>query len=171
MQINDFFSSHMQIIPAGKEDWSIIRDLAYTIWPVAYQNVIPQEQIDYMLNRGYSTQALEEQAEEGHQFFILWIENEPVGFFAWQSLSSDKAKLQKLYVLPSCHGKGLGQKLLETAKDYAKSTGHLWLILNVNRGNPSVAFYEKMGGRRLETLDIPYGPYVLEDYIYGWELT
>lgn len=160
----------MKIIPAGNQDWTLIQALALKIWPETYREVISSDQIDYMLHRGYTPEALTQQAAEGHQFYLVFEEETPVGFYAWQSLSPTQAKLQKLYLLPSCQGKGIGQQLLERVKDQAKSAGHTQLILNVNRKNPAVSFYEKMGGKRLETLDIPYGPYVLEDYIYGWEL-
>lgn len=161
----------MQIIAARPEDWVLIQQLAYAIWPTTYAEVIPSDQIEYMLGRGYTVEALQQQADEGHFFYVIWRNSDPIGFLSWQSLSSKEAKLQKLYVLPGSQGQGIGGLLLEEVKNMVRSAGHTQLILNVNRKNPAVTFYEKKGGKRLETLDIPYGPYVLEDYIYGWDLT
>ncbi|MFN4085676.1 MAG: GNAT family N-acetyltransferase [Spirosomataceae bacterium] len=161
----------MKIIPATSDDWAVIRDLAHAIWPSTYQDVIPADQIDYMLHRGYSEDAIQQQVEEGHRFYLVLQSQEPIGFFSWQPITTEQAKLQKLYVLPASQGKGTGTKLLEKVKELTRQEGYKQLILNVNRSNPAVGFYEKVGGKRLEEVDIPYGPYVLNDYVYGWELT
>lgn len=39
------------------------------------------------------------------------------------------------------------------------------LVLNVNRNNPTVHFYEKLGYTIGEIIDIPYYDFVLNDYI------
>ena len=74
-------------------------------------------------------------------------------------------KIHKLYVLPCEQGKGTGKKLFEYLSKTAKELKVNILELNVNRANHALNFYQKMGFEIIETVDIPYYQFVLNDYI------
>ena len=84
--------------------------LADTIWRAHYPGILPVEQIDYMLERGYAHEALggipgarrsRTAARPG--------DGEPSAFAAWYVTEDPAAaKLDKLYVLPSRQRHGLG---------------------------------------------------------------
>ncbi len=161
----------IQIRSCKREELSIISDLAYRIWPLAYKEMISQQQMDFMLNWMYSLETLEKQFEEGQQFFIAEENVEPVGFIAIEALSKQIWKIQKLYVLVEKHGRGIGKFLLQKAMDLAKKQQVLSLELQVNRENKAVEFYKKMGFTIREAADFDIGNgFYMNDYVMEIQL-
>ncbi len=162
----------MDIIPAEVSRIGDIRMIAHNTWPAAYGNILPAQQIDYMLELFYSPDALKAQMEDGQCFFIALINDKPVAFAAWQMISPHLGKLQKLYVLPEVQGRNIGNKLLDHVITSARNEGAKKLELNVNRHNPAKVFYEKAGFTINRTADIDIGHgYFMNDYIMSLPLT
>ena len=81
--------------------------------------------------------------------------------------------MQKIYVLPRFQGIGAGAFLFRHAVEYIRSVqpAPCLMELNVNRRNPALHFYERMGMRRLREGDFPIGGgYYMNDYIMGLEI-
>ncbi|WP_126972863.1 GNAT family N-acetyltransferase [Gynurincola endophyticus] len=159
---------------AKKEDAPVIQQLAYSIWPKTYGEILGNTQLDYMLDQMYSIPVLEKQLNSKEQvYYILSQEEEPLGFASY-GLHDDKGtyKLHKIYVHVSTQGKGAGKSLLAHMIQTVKELGATRLILNVNRYNAgAIGFYEKYGFKRIETIDVPIGNgYLMEDYIYQLDL-
>jgi ribosomal protein S18 acetylase RimI-like enzyme len=158
----------MTISVATKNQLPIIQELTYKIWPVAYGEILSNEQLDYMLHKFYETSYLESQIDNG-QVFLLAEENGIHYGFASYELNcnnSNKTKIHKLYVLPETQGKGLGKQLVVYIKGIAKEHQNEAVFLNVNRFNKALSFYEKLGFTNIETIDIEIGNgYLMEDYI------
>ena len=76
-------------------------------------------------------------------------------------------KLEKLYVLPEHHGKGIGRALIEHVVWRARDAGCTALTLNVNRSNTaSVQAYQHCGFTIAASGDFPIGRgFVMEDFI------
>ena len=83
--------------------------------------------------------------------FIAYEEENPVGFVQlYPSFSSVSMKrlwiLNDLYVKETVRGKGYGEKLINTAIDYAVNTGAKGLLLETAEDNCSAQrLYEKIG--------------------------
>ncbi len=136
----------VQIIAASIDDIPVIQSLAYSIWPIVYKDIITQEQIVYMLETRYSTEALVEQMNEGQQFFLAKEENDYLGYAGVAPANKEKLfKLEKLYVIPDNHKSGVGKNLLQAVEQLAANNGGNRLTLQVNRNNTAVGFYKKMG--------------------------
>ncbi len=132
------------------EDCPLIRNLASQIWEPTYGNILSPEQLDYMFEWMYSTPSLENQMNSGHVFFIAYSDQQPVGYMSIEKENekTNRYHLQKIYILPSQQGKGLGRFLLKQAEIYLREkcpTGSLFLALNVNRNNDACLFYKKSG--------------------------
>ena len=125
----------MTISVVSRNQLPIIKDLAYQIWPNAYGEILSKQQLDYMLNLIYNIDSLEKQIDKNHTFLLVEEENQFVGFASYELNyeNSNKAKIQKLYVLPQIQGKGIGKKLIDFIKEIAIENKNLSLILNVNR--------------------------------------
>ncbi len=146
---------------------ALIKSLAHKIWPKVYCNMISSEQIDYMLNWMYSIETLQTNINNGHQFYLGKENAEVLGFMGIQiNYTPNEMKLHKLYVQADCHGKGIGKALIEKAKSIAKENQQKAIVLQVNRENPAVSFYKKLGFEinKLEVSDIG-GGFVMDDYI------
>ncbi|WP_225556565.1 GNAT family N-acetyltransferase [Flavobacterium columnare] len=111
----------MRIIEAQKKDIEIIRNLAYTIWPDTYAEILSSEQISYMLDLFYNKDALLLQMNTNQQFLLVKEDSQYLGFASYEINSkSKKTKLHKIYILPNLQGKGVGRFLLNEVENRAK---------------------------------------------------
>jgi ribosomal protein S18 acetylase RimI-like enzyme len=160
----------IEIKKAGVDDIQTIRSLAYAIWPLTYGPILPEGQVEFMLALIYSEESLTKQITiDGHRFFIAYLDGKPVGFAAWSYTPEPGVfKLQKLYVDTQIHGRGLGKALLERVIRNlpAADSDERTLILNVNKLNPALSFYERMGFQIMREVVLEIGNgYVMDDYI------
>ncbi len=159
------------IIKATIADIPAIQQIACKTWPETYGGILSQEQIDYMLQWMYDAAFIQQQMLEGHQFYLLKETSEATGFIDVQMISATETKLHKIYLLPAMQGKGYGQLLINKAKAFAAAHHAETLILNVNRHNNALGFYQKNGFVIIEEKDIPIGNgYFMNDYILEWKV-
>ena len=158
----------ISIRPAETDDINTIGFLAQQIWPVAYDGIVPPDQLQYMLNLFYSPASLRNQmVQERHQFLLVEQGEEAIGFASWGAMQEPGVfKLHKLYVLPGQQGKGLGRSMLQYIFGAIGPEGATVLRLNVNRFNKARQFYEKLGFRVTGEEDVAIGNnYFMIDYI------
>ncbi|UOQ96936.1 GNAT family N-acetyltransferase [Hymenobacter sp. 5317J-9] len=160
-----------RIEPATLQDIPTIIGLAEATWEPTYRFIISREQLEYMYRVIYTSASLKRQmTEQQHSFLLAYVDGEPAGFasFSPQPAEEDGQngyKLHKIYVLPTRQGQGLGVHLIEAVENAARAAGGQFLDLNVNRYNPAIAFYERRGFARQREVDVPIGPYFMNDYI------
>lgn len=157
----------IEVVKAGVEAIPEVQELVRIIWPATYDSILPPGQSPYMLNLIYSTGALQEQLQDGHQFIIARENDRAVGFasYAPKNESPKICKLHKIYVLPNQQGKGIGKALINYILDAIRSSCTR-LQLNVNRQNPAINFYQKLGFSIIETVDISIGNgYFMNDFV------
>ncbi len=158
----------MRIEAAVSNDgFSQICELAAQIWEPTYGHILSKEQLDYMFEHTYSLENITRQIAEGQFFYIIYDDmGVAKGFASWSwTIKGVYAKLNKIYVLPSTQGTGVGRELLAfvektTAAQHATA---LWLC--VNRFNKAKRFYEKLGYIVLREEDFEFGPYFMNDYV------
>ncbi|MEC5142693.1 GNAT family N-acetyltransferase [Chitinophaga sp. 212800010-3] len=157
-----------QIKAATVSDIPVIQDLTEKIWRPTYQSILTPEQIEYMIDMMYSTEALQRQISElKHQFLILLDNEKPIGFASYSTTdASNIFKLHKIYLDLSYQGKGVGKFLLLQVAEQVKNRGADILELDVNRFNKARLFYEKQGFSvyKEKNTDIGNG-YLMEDYV------
>ncbi len=162
-----------QISKAHKQDIPVIIALAQATWEPTYRGILSKAQIDFMFNEMYDPSALEAQMTKmGHTFLLLYVEDKPAGYASYSAKAENNTvfKLQKLYLLPELHGRGLGKLLVTAIEDKVKEEGGKVLELNVNRYNPARAFYERAGFSFHREEDIPIGEFWMNDFIMRKEL-
>jgi ribosomal protein S18 acetylase RimI-like enzyme len=159
---------------AGLEDTPLIEELAQEIFPATYKEMLSEGQIEFMMDWMYSQENLRRQIlEDGHIYHIVYYEGEPVGYVSLQQQGERLWHLQKIYLKPGMQGKSVGKKMVMAAVEYirANSLRPCTMELNVNRNNPAVAFYEKMGMHKASSGDFPIGNgYFMNDYIMSMEI-
>ncbi|WP_298306949.1 GNAT family N-acetyltransferase [Flavobacterium sp.] len=158
----------MNIVVATKEQLVIVKNLAYKIWPNAYETILSKAQLDYMLKMIYSIDSLEKQFDDGHIFLLIEDNQNFIGFASYElnCNNSNKTKLQKLYVLPEIQGKGIGKQVIDYIKEKVVLSNNLALFLNVNKFNKAKDFYQKYGFKIIkeEVIDIGNN-YIMDDYV------
>jgi len=158
---------------ATVNDAETIHQLANEIWWPTYSPILTTGQIEYMLADRYTTDTLANQITQGEQTYLLVMDDEqPVAFagFSPDETNPEVYRLHKLYSLPATQGKGVGKMLLNAIYERVLAAGKNILELNVHRQNQAKGFYEKMGFKIIYEVDIPFGPYFLNDYIMRKEL-
>lgn len=151
----------------------LVQELAYKIWPIAYKEILSQDQLDYMLNWMYSFESLTQQLQEGHHYFGIYDKNEIIGFLDIQPNYPENGvlKLNKIYVLPSYHGKGFGFQLIQFAIDFATEAKQKTIELQVNRFNKAKDFYSKIGFTIKEEKDFDIGNgYFMNDFVMEFRI-
>lgn len=151
-----------------KDDVIIVHQLAKTIWPEAFKDILKPDQIEYMLDWMYDVNTLTEQAQTGHLFYMITLDGIPKGFIGLEPNFPDVGTLRihKLYVKESDHGKGLGKALLEKALQIGRELDVATINLNVNRFNKAVDFYTAQGFQIIKEENINIGKgYYMEDFV------
>lgn len=158
----------MNIRALKQDELSIVHEIAHATWPDTFKDILSQEQIQYMLNWMYDLKQLENQFNQGHQFYVAVLEGNSVGFIGIEPNYPEKGitKIHKIYILPNQQGTGIGKKLIEYVKELSIQSEMEGLLLNVNRFNKAVDFYKAIGFNILfeENIDIGDG-YLMEDFV------
>ncbi|WKZ67513.1 MAG: GNAT family N-acetyltransferase [Flavobacteriales bacterium] len=154
---------------ASIADIAAIRSIAHAAWPAAYAAILSPAQLAYMLDLMYSEAALEEQmTAKGHRFLMAERDGHAVGFAAFEHGHGAvrSTRLHKLYALPIVKGTGVGSALLAGVEAAALSAGDAQVELNVNRFNPTKAWYARKGFAvvRDEVIEIGEG-FVMDDHV------
>ena len=158
-------------IASGPEDAEIIAELAKKIWTEWYTPIIGAAQVEYMLDKFQTAEAVERQInEEGCRYYIADAER-PAGYCAVRfDPETREAFLSKIYVEAGFRRQGVAGAMIDAfTADYEPVRT---ITLTVNRRNyESIVAYEKMGFKIAGTVvtDIG-GGFVMDDYRMVMEL-
>jgi len=147
--------------------------LAYRIWHAHYPGIITPEQIDYMLERGYTRPVImDEIKNKGVIWLAIKTGETMIGFASVGPYAPHTMKLHKLYLLPDHHGAGIGARALAEVEQIARDSAASALVLNVNRHNSkAIRAYERAGWHVAEEVVVDIGNgYVMDDYVMAKQL-
>lgn len=161
----------MNIRKALLSDINDIKEIAEKAWRPTYEHILTEQQTVYMLDLMYNSQTLENQINSSIAYYMVCKDQETIGYFAVENLNDRIVKLHKLYLNPTKKQKGLGSKIIQFIKEWSITNQRNSIILNVNKNNSAVQFYQKMGFLIIEeiVLDIGKG-YVMDDYVMQLDL-
>lgn len=155
---------NVNLIAATEADCAAIQTMAVRIWNDHYPPIIGQEQVDFMLERGYNPDSLKQQMEQGQQFYIISVNSSPGGFISVQPKEYGMF-INKFYVENTLRGSGTGSSAFNAL--LLKYPDVLKWKLQVNRQNhKAINFYFKMGFVIEEVADFDIGDgYFMNDFI------
>ena len=165
-------SDAIQFVPVTTpQQLDVVAGLAHEIWYEYYVPLIGRAQVDYMVSRFQSSGAMAGQMREGYEYFVIQQgpgerDGRPVGYCAVQpQLEEHSLFLSKLYLLRDARGAGTGRECMEFIEQLARRRGLTLLWLTVNKGNPAVKAYERLGFRIAADLVMDIGGgFVMDDY-------
>lgn len=130
------------------DEWALLKELrirAVADAPDAFAQTSYEVQSE---PQAYWQQLAENLGLPHHEFFIAFVNEEPVGM-AYGCLEADDrhvAHVGSMWVAPTTRGKGIGKRLLETVVSWAAKQGATRLKLWVTAGNtPATQLYEASG--------------------------
>lgn len=158
---------------SNDNDIRMIADMAETIWHEAFAGIITEEQIEYMLDKFQSYNAIKDQTENhGYRYFILDAGGVDAGYCGIRKQEDGTMYLSKMYLLASARGRGLFAEMACYLTDICRKEGirKIWLTVNKNNGR-AMAAYTKCGFRnvRNQVTDIGRG-FVMDDYVFELEV-
>jgi ribosomal protein S18 acetylase RimI-like enzyme len=153
------------------EDIALIIELAEKEWKPTYSSINSHEQNEHMFSIWYSPEGLKKQMLEGQTFWLLSNYDNCIGYAAYSSISNTIFKLNKIYIIPSFKGIGVGKKFLSNIENTLKNLEVDTLQLNVNRNNQAINFYEACGYKIIREEDIPFDNYWMNDYVMEKKLS
>src|SRR5262245_22191673 len=124
----------------------VVARLAHDIWYEHYVALIGREQVDYMVARFQSAEAMGRQIEEGYEYFLVQRDGRDIGYLGFQ-VQDDALFLSKFYLHYDVRGTGTGRLAMEFIERLARQRGLKLIWLTVNKGNPAVNAYERLGFR------------------------
>lgn len=151
---------------SNEEDIRQVEELADQIWTQHYTPIIGIDQVRYMLKNFQSSAAIAKQISEGMQYYLLYFENEAVGYLAFKQDDEDLF-LSKIYVLSRMRGKGIGSYAMRFLSSVGEEMGLRNLSLTVNKNNSdSISAYEKLGFVNLGAVETDIGKgFIMDDYL------
>ena len=161
-------SFSIRIVEASESDLGAVAELAAIVWRAHYPGIITHGQIEYMLARGYSHDALLRFLTEAGSGLLLAYDRERlIGFAAYfPTGEADELKLDRLYVHQDYHGCGVGSRLIARVEETAGAQRLRTLILQVNKNNKAKSFYEKLGFSEIGYKDFDIGNgFFMNDYV------
>jgi RimJ/RimL family protein N-acetyltransferase len=148
------------------EDYKVIADLAKEIWTEHYTPIIGSEQVEYMLDKFQSKEAIENQiVHSDYNYYIIYDTNALVGYLSIKK-EAHALFLSKIYISKSYRGQGFGKIAMNFIELQAKELNCDSIYLTVNKFNTnSIKAYEKIGYKKIEELVIDIGNgYVMDDF-------
>lgn len=146
--------------------------LADQIWHQHFIGIIPEGQIDYMIEKFQSYRAIKAQLSDGYEYYGFFIDGVQAGYFGICEKPDNTLFLSKLYLKSEYRGNGYASKAFEFIKNKGRENGNTMVWLTVNKHNdPAIEVYRHWGMKiiRSEVTDIGNG-YVMDDYVFGAEL-
>jgi len=147
-------------------DLPSIAELASVIWHEHYTPIIGSEQVEYMLEKYQSVQAMAQQIAEGVSYFTIVLDTNLVGYLSFYP-KNKVLFLSKIYISSQQRGRGLGRYAIAFVAQQAKLAGLDKVRLTVNKHNTdSIAAYQSMGFKTVDEVVVDIGAgFVMDDYV------
>ena len=144
-----------------------LAELASGIWHEYWPCILSVEQINYMVDKFQSEQAILEQIKnENYTYYFILKDGNKCGYFGI-SRKEDYLFLSKLYIKKEYRHQGIGRIAFEEIKNIAENYGYTKIKLTVNKNNKhTINAYLKYRFTIVaqDVTDIGNG-FVMDDYI------
>ncbi len=154
------------------KDIKELANLASDIWHEYWVDILSPEQIDYMVEKFQSENAILNQIKsENYTYFFIKSEGQNAGYIGL-SKKDDYLFLSKLYIKKEFRRRGFGTQAFEFIRKFASENGFDRIVLTVNKYNENtIKAYYKWHFKQINSVvtDIGNG-YVMDDYIFEYTL-
>ncbi|MBR5512902.1 MAG: GNAT family N-acetyltransferase [Ruminococcus sp.] len=150
-----------------------IAAIADEIWHECYGELLGQGQVDYMVEKFQSIDAMTEQIEFQNYNYLSVCENGKLcGYIGIKPEDCDRLFLSKFYLHKEYRGRGIATAMMNYIFDEARKIGKKRVYLTVNKHNDhAIDVYKKIGFAAVDTVvtDIG-GGYVMDDFIMEYQI-
>jgi len=166
----------MRIRPAVTEDVEAIARFHVESWRHAYRDLAPADVFEIMtVDRRHElwSRLLGHDATGSHHI-VAELDGTLVGIGgaggATHPAYGGRGRISLLYIAPDRQRQGIGRRLMHELTVWLQCAGHTSAALSVVDGNASaIAFYDKLGGRRVGTYKDPGPVWKSTNLVYAWD--
>lgn len=163
----------MLIRKAELEDVAGIAKVHVDSWRTTYKGIVPDSFLE-SLSYEEREQIWKSGIERNQVYIAEDEEGQIVGFASGGEERTGKydayrGELYAIYLLEGQHGRGIGQKLFQSVVDDLKEKQLNSMLIWALAENPACHFYEKLGGRKIDTAEIELDGKKLDEVAYGWD--
>ena len=164
---------NLQFRNATSSEIKIIMDLASKALPTEFAGILTTDEIDMTLERMYSQEVLQNSVESGRHFIIVTVDSSDAGFGSFIKEGPELYFMSKLYVLPEYRAQGVGTALFTTiCKEIWLHQGKSYCTIELlaNHSSSAIAFYKKMGMKRVREMLFDLDSFEIAEEVYSLEL-
>ncbi len=160
----------LEFIPVtSEEDIEQVARMAEEIWYEYWPGLISYAQVDYMVEKFQSKDALRADIEDiGYVYWIIQDGGCPIGYTgAHAETDTSKLFISKIYLYSTERGKGYAAQIIAFYEDFCRSNDLTSMYLTVNKYNTlGIRAYERNGFSKTRSVvtDIGKG-FVMDDFI------
>jgi len=146
----------------------IVTTLANEIWNQHFVPIIGQDQVDYMLDKFQSSNAIAKQLNDGYEYYIISNDHKTVGYLGLLSEDNlSRVMISKIYIKSEARRLGVGDSALKFSKDLSKERKINTIWLTVNRHNKdTIEWYLRKGFVVIEEIKKNIGSgFFMDDFI------
>ncbi|WP_404349413.1 GNAT family N-acetyltransferase [Sutcliffiella horikoshii] len=142
-------------------------------WKTTYANIVPDEYFNKLTYESRE-QIWINSIPNGGVYVAENNEGEIVGFSSGGKERSGKydgfdGELYAIYILKKYQGQGIGKALIQPIIDELIGMGLNTMLVLVLKDNVSRLFYEALGGKKIDELEVQIAGKKLTEVVYGWE--
>jgi len=142
-------------------------------WKTTYKNIVSDQ---YLKNLTYESRdrLWENNIPNGGVYVAENKEGEIVGFSSGGLERSGnyhgfEGELYAIYILKEYQGNGIGKALVKPIIEEITELGLNSMLVLVLKDNISRLFYESLGGKKIDSVEVEISEKKLTEIVYGWE--
>ena len=154
-----------------------VEEAAYNVWHNYYKEIYSPEQIDYMLKKYQSKEALKQQMRQGYIYHMLLSDGKLAGYMCILA-QSDHVFISRLYIKAEYRRQGLAKRAINYLNSIFSSpdlgfTHIKKMVLRVERQNSfAINVYEHLGFRKIRAEERRIGGgFVCSEYVMERNIT
>jgi len=160
------------VMPVATEKQIVeIEEAANHVWHNYYRDIFSTQQIEYMLKKYHSKEALKKQIEDGYIYYMLFSDGNFAGYMCYK-VYHDHVFISRLYIKAEYRRQGLARKTLGRMEKVFVNDEHGFgnvkkMRLNVERNNHfAINVYERLGFKKTNSVDNDIGSgFVCKEYV------
>lgn len=163
----------MRVRKAVSADAKGIAKVHVDSWQTTYANIVPKEFLNG-LTYERREQLWRSNIPNGGVYVAETEQKEIIGFSSGGEKRKDEypgytGELYAIYILKENQRNGLGKLLVKSIVEELKQQNISTMIVKVLEDNDSFLFYEAIGGKKIDTVDIQISGKKLNERVYGWD--
>jgi ribosomal protein S18 acetylase RimI-like enzyme len=160
-------------------DLDELREIAYKTYDDTFRHLNTPENMQAYLDTAFDRGRLQAELEDPDSaFYFLLLDGALAGYLKLNEGPSqtdlkdpDSLEIERIYVVPSCQGQGLGKYLIREALEIARRKGKRYAWLGVwEKNEKAIAFYRRIGFRKIGTHEFIMGDEHQIDYLMQLDL-